>query len=339
LSDINAPDLKVLEAQAKGPTGTKGGVRLRAGAHVLSMLSVPLNVHVLQALDNGPMPLIDLRRAVGSPPQTTMRGHLRALTQAGVIERRRHSGFPGPVDYELARPGKELLGVAALLEAWLLGAPDGPIQLGSVAAKSSTKALAEGWSSGIVRALAAKPLALTELSRLITGLSYPSLERRLGAMRIAGLIERCPGSGRGTPYAVTEWLRRAIAPLAAGARWERKHLPKETAPIRRIDIEAAFLLVLPLVVLPVEQSGICRLAVDTSNGLQHRQAGVVVEVDEGRVTSCVTRLEGDADASALGSAAAWIQAVIERDSGRLELGGRRPLAMALGDGLHRALFS
>jgi DNA-binding HxlR family transcriptional regulator len=302
------------------------------------MLSVPLNVHVLRALANGPLSLIDLRRAVGSPPQTTMRGHLRVLADAGVLERRRHSGFPGPVDYELARPGQELLGVAALLEAWLLDSPEGPIQLGSVAAKSSTKALAEGWSSGIVRALSAKPLALTELSRLITGLSYPSLERRLGAMRMAGLIERCAGAGRGTPYAVTEWLRRAIAPLAAGARWERKHLSEETSPIRRIDIEAAFLLVLPLVTLSEEHSGVCRLAVDTSNGSQHRQAGVIVEIQEGRVASCVTRLDAGADASALGSASAWISAVLERDGARLELAGRRRLAAAVGEGLHKALF-
>jgi DNA-binding HxlR family transcriptional regulator len=322
-----------VEVQAKGVS------RVRAGAHALSLLSVPLNVDVLRALEDGPLSLVDLRRAVGSPPQTTMRGHLRALAGAGILERRRHEGFPGPVDYELLRPGRELLGVAETLQAWLLAAPDGPIQLGTVAAKSSTKALAEGWSSAIVRALAAKPLALTELSRLISDLSYPSLERRLGAMRMAGLIEPCPGGGRSTPYAVTPWLRRAIAPLASAARWERKHAPDETSPIRRIDIEAAFLLVLPLVALPDNVSGACRLAVDTYNGSQHRQAGVIVEVKSGRITSCVTRLDTSADASALGSAAAWIGAVMEPDGHRLELSGRRSLAEALGEGLHQALFA
>jgi DNA-binding HxlR family transcriptional regulator len=311
---------------------------VRAGAHALSLLSVPLNVHVLKALSDEPRGLVDLRRAIGSPPQTTIRGHLRALADAGIVERRRESVFPGPVDYELVKPGRELLAVAAMLQGWLLSAPDGPIQLGSVAAKSSTKALVEGWSSAVVRALAAKPLTLTELSQLINGLTYPSLERRLGAMRMAGLIECCPGAGRGTPYAVTEWLRRGVAPLAAAARWERRHLPAETAPIRRIDIEAAFLLVLPLVNLADGHSGVCRLAVDTSNGAEHQQAGVIVRVEEGRVASCVTRLDTHADASVLGSAAAWITAVLERDGNHLELGGRHELGQALGDGLHRALF-
>jgi len=302
------------------------------------MLSTPLNVHVLQALRDEPMSLIDLRRAVGSPPQTTMRGHLRALVEARVLERKRQGGFPGPVDYELARAGRELLGVAEILEAWLRVAPDGAIQLGSVAAKSSTKALVEGWSSGIVRALAAKPLALTEISRLITGLSYPSLERRLGAMRMAGLIEPRPGSGRGTPYAVTDWLRRAIGPLAAAARWERRNLSDVTSPVRRIDIEAAFLLTLPMVSLPEPYAGVCRLAVDTSNGSQHRQAGVVVRVEKGKVSSCVTRLDGQVDASALGSVAAWIATVLEKDGEQLEFSGRSRLARALGDGLHRVLL-
>jgi DNA-binding HxlR family transcriptional regulator len=312
---------------------------LRAGAQALSLLSVPLNVHVLQALRHGPLPLVDLRRAVGSPPQTTMRGHLRSLAAAGILERQRQEGFPGPVDFELRAAGEELLEVAAILEAWLLAAPDGPIQLGSVAAKSSTKALADGWSSAIIRALAAKPLALTELSRLITGLSYPSLERRLGAMRMAGLIERCSGGGRARPYAVTEWLRRAIAPLAAAARWERRNLADKTSPIRRIDIEAAFLLTLPLVHLPEDLSGACRLAVDTSNGSEPRQAGVVVTVEGGRIASCVTRLDQETDASALGSAASWIEAVLESALDRLECRGDRRLAEALGTGLHRAFAS
>ncbi len=311
---------------------------MRAGAHALSILTTPLNAHLLRVLQDGPVPLMDLRRSVGSPPQTTMRKHLRALLDAGILENRRQSEFPGPVDYELLSAGQELLGVAALLEAWLLDSPEGPIQLGSVAAKSATKALVEGWSSGIIRALAAKPLALTEISRLITSLSYPSLERRLGAMRMAGLIEPCPGAGRGRPYAVTEWLRRSIPPLVGAVRWERKNLPDQTSPIRRIDIEAAFLLALPLVTLSEDHSGLCRLAVDTSNGSQHHQAGVIVGVDRGRVTSWVTRLDSGADASALGSAAAWIEAALDRDWDRLELSGRRRLALALGEGLHNALF-
>lgn len=303
------------------------------------MLSVPLNVHVLQALAEEPRPLIELRRTAGSPPQTTMRGHLRALTEAGIIERRRQTDFPGTVDFQLTKPGHELFAVAEVLQRWLNDSPDGPIELGTPAAKSAIKALVDGWSTGIVRVLAAKRLSLTELSGLINSVSYPSLERRLGAMRLAGQIERCSGNGRGTPYGVTDWLRRAIAPLAAGARWERRNAPAGTAPIKRLDIEAAFLLVVPLVELEEENSGVARMAVETRNGDgQIRLAGVTIGVEEGRIASCVARLEGEAETWASGSATAWLRAVIDRDAEQLEVRGDCNLARSLTDGLNDALF-
>jgi DNA-binding HxlR family transcriptional regulator len=266
-----------------------------------------------------------------------MRVHLQALADAKLLERRRHSGFPGPVDYELLPAGNALHDLLAVFRDWLLASPEGPIQPGSVAAKSSTKALVEGWSTAIVRALAAKSLALTELSRLITGLSYPSLERRLGAMRMAGLIERCSSPGRCTPYTATEWLRRATVPLAAAAQWERAHLPDETSPIKRIDVEAAFLLAVPLVRLPADLSGTCRLAVETSKG-SDAQAGVIIKVEQGRITSCRTRLDSRADAWAVGSALDWISAISPHEGEELELGGQGRLARAMLKGLRQALL-
>ena len=103
------------------------------------------------------------------------------------------------------------------------------------------KALVGGWSSAIVRALASKPFTLTELSRLIKGLNYPTLERRLAAMRFARQIEAAPNEDRGRPYAVTAWLRRGVAPVAMAARWEREHLREGTGVITNLDAEALFL--------------------------------------------------------------------------------------------------
>jgi len=284
------------------------------------------------------MSLIDLRRAIGSPPPTTMRGHLRTLTELGILERRQENAFPGAIAFELGRPGRDLLAVVDLLGSWLAEAPMGSIELGSAAAKNSVKALVEGWSSTIIRALAAKPLSLTELSRLISGLSYPSLERRLGTMRLAGLIERSTGNGRGTPYAVTDWLRRASGPLAASIRWERRHLGDQAPPVSRLDFEAVFLLAVPKARLTGEQNGLCRLGVDLQSGGEHRLAGVVVEVKEGRVASCLTRLNGETDAWALGSPSAWLAALLEQDLERLEVGGDVQLAVALVDQLYDSAF-
>ena len=90
--------------------------------------------------------------------------------------------------------------VADILQHWLRQARYGPISLGSTASRSAVKALVDGWSTNLVRALAARPLALAELNRFISISSYPTLERRLGAMNQAGLVEpHRTDEGRGTP--------------------------------------------------------------------------------------------------------------------------------------------
>jgi DNA-binding HxlR family transcriptional regulator len=312
---------------------------VRAGAQTLTLLSAPLNVHVLKALEEQPRSLIDLRRVVGRPPQTTMRGHLKALTELGVLERRRRPEFPGSVDFELGAPGRDLLAVADVVEAWLRMAPEGPQSLGDLAAKSSIKALVEGWSATVVRAIAAAPLTLTELSKLISSLNYPSLERRLVAMRLAGQIEGQSGQTRGTPYVATRWLRHAVAPLMAAARWERQNA-RETAPqLTRIDVEAMFLLSAPLVERLQGQSGTCRFTVDVRNSEgEVVPVGVVIQVSDGRVVSCSSRIRGHVDAWASGSVSSWFGALIDQDIERLEMGGDCGLGLALLDGMHSALF-
>jgi DNA-binding HxlR family transcriptional regulator len=313
---------------------------VRAGTHALSLLSVPLNVHVLTALADGPKPLIDLRHAAGSPPQTTTRSHLCNLVNIGILERRRHKDFPLAVDYELTTAGRELLGIATVLQVWLASSPKGELTLGALGAKSTIRALAEGWSSTLIRALAARPLSLTQLSRLIPSLNYPALERRLSEMRLAGLIEACPGEARATPYMVADWLRRAVAPLGAAALWERRHDATRALPVGRVDIEAVFLLVVPLLGLPSGTSGSCRFAVEVRNADGRQDlVGVLVEIEEGRVVSCVTRLQGTADAWVSGSTAAWLSAMIEDETRRFEIGGDCALAAMLTDGLHEALFA
>ncbi len=312
--------------------------RGRAGTQALSLLAVPINVAVLQSLAEGPKSLMDLRRDAGSSPQTTMRGYLRTLTETRIVIRQRQNDFPGSLDFELSTVGQELWVVARVLDGWLRTAPKEPLELGSRAAQSAVRALVEGWGTSMIRALAAKPLSLTELNGLISGISYPSLERRLGAMRLAGQIERTSGAGQRTPYAVTEWLRHAIAPLAAAARWERVHAAAQTSAIRRLDIEAAFLLAVPLLELPAEVSGCCRFAVEIPGGEEQQLAGVLVKTRQGRVVSCVTGGHGHADAWASGSARAWLQAIIEQDTEQLELGGDHQLARALLDSLHAELF-
>lgn len=314
------------------------GNRARSGAQTLLLLAAPLNVAILRALESGPKQQIELRRASGSPAQTTLRAQLKRLVEIGTIEKHRRNRFPGVLEYELTKGGRELLAVAAILERWLGRSPEAALALGSSAAKAAIKALAEGWTTTMLRSFAARSLSLTELDRVIASLSYPSLERRLSALRLAGLVEAQRVNGRGTPYKVTVWLRESIAPLAAAARWERRYLSQNTAPVGRLDIEAMFLLAVPLIDSSEELTGTCRIAAEINNGDKQRLAGAMVGLRDGHVASCTTQLQGDPDAWALGSTAAWLTAVLDHDVDGLELGGDCGLARSLLDALHGRLF-
>lgn len=316
--------------------GSRNGER--SGAQTLVLLAAPFNHLLLRSLAAGPKKQVELQRETGSTPQTTLRAQLKRLAELDVLDKRRHSSFPGVLEYELTPTGRDLFPVLDSLESWLGSAPDGPLPLGNGPSKAAIKALAEGWSTRMIRALAPGPLSLTELDGVIGSLSYPSLERRLTAMRLAGLVAAQASEGQSRPYAVTEWLRRGIAPIATAARWERHHHPRATAPIGRLDIEAAFLLTMPLLQLPPDVSGTCRLATEIANGDSRRPAGVTVGVEEGRIVSCATRLKADVDAWAHGSTHAWLASVIERDHDSVELGGNCRLAGCLLDELHEMLL-
>jgi DNA-binding HxlR family transcriptional regulator len=296
------------------------------------------NVIVLRVLADGPASLAELQGRGGSPG-STLRARLKDLVNAEVVTARRSRGFPrGSAEYELTDAGQGLLGVAEIVEGWLEGSPNGSQGFGGEGAKAAIGALAEGWSATLLRALAAKPLSVADLDSLISTFNYPSLERRIAAMRYAGQVEARPMEGRETPYAVTNWLRLGVAPLLAAIRWERLHLNGSGVPVAGMDVEAAFLLAMPLLELEPELSGSCRLAVELPSSGEQRVAGVLTNLEYGSVASCMSRLDGSVDAWASGSIGAWFRALIDREGGSLELGGDGRLARILVAGLHDALF-
>ncbi len=314
----------------------------RAGAVALSLFSVPLNGLILRALADGPMRLSDLRGEVGGPAQTTLRGNLANLAEIGVLARRGRNGKPSVLENELTPLGCELLLLADAVEAWLARAPGGPISFESAAGKAAIKALVGGWTSTIIRALAARPLTLTELDRLIDGLTYPALERRLGAMRLAEQIELCPdGDRKRRPYTATQWLREAMGPLTIACRCERRHMAGEVAPIGRIDVESVLLLAAPQLRLSDCAEGACQLSVEAgaSGPAVGRAWGGRLQFKEGRVVSCIARVEAQPESSAAGPVSAWLDALVERDAEHLTYSGDVELGREIVYGLHDVLFS
>jgi hypothetical protein len=146
-----------------------------------------------------------------------------------------------------------------------------------------------------------------------------TLDEHVEALMRTSQVEARPAADGTVHYAVTDWLREGLAPLAAAARHERHDPSPDVLPPDRLDVEAAFQLGLPLVTPP---AGV----------------GAMVRIERGAIASCGGMLDERTDAWASGGAVEWLDTVIDPTVWRLEVGGDTRLAEALIGGLHKRPF-
>jgi DNA-binding HxlR family transcriptional regulator len=283
---------------------------------------------------------------VSSDESSEVRTGATMLVLAADPENRRmlRKVSDGPVEWsadQIARilpTGEEMLFISFTIEQWLQKAPNGPLAIDSTDGKRAIPALAAGWSATVVHALAVQPRTLPELEREIEGLGASALRRRLEPMLELGMVDASAGGGEGTLYRATDWLRAAIAPLIAAARFERRYAPAQTPPIAPLDVEAGYLMALPLLSLPEEASGVARLTINVPVHGEPVPAGAMATVEHGRITAIGTELSDRFDASLEGPPTAWLDAVIEPVASRLFPEGDEDLATDMLVGLHEVLF-
>ncbi len=274
---------------------------MRAGAQLLLMATDPINRGIL-------------RTALENPVEVTP-GH----------------------SFRVSDGGREALFVAFVVEHWLRNAPHGPVLFDGPEAEDTVAALAEGWSATVVHMLAREPMTLGELDTAIDDLGRRAVKRHLEALQRTRQIEALAQGGEAI-YALTDWARAGIAPLIASARLERRNPMEGMAPIDALDVDAGFRLSLPLLTLPKELSGVCRLGLNLDEEERAAMTGLTARIEEGRVISCQDGLRTEANAWAAGTAADWLDTVIEPDAKRVRTGGDRWLSGALIDNLHKTLF-
>lgn len=310
-----------------------------AASRSLSVFTSALSARVLYAFVAGPLTSGELEESLGWAPQSSLRASIAKLTELGALARTA-AEQPYGAPLELTPAGRELLPVAAALERWLAASPGGPISLEDPAAQGVVRVLTTGWDSGVVRALAERPQSLVELNSAISGLNYPALKRRLAKLRSTNLVVPAR-TASGSGYEASEWLRRAVVPLTLAGRWERRHDTGEQ-PIAHTEVEAAFMLALPIARLPARASGACALAVLTSEKRAKSKrsvAGVALELKEGEVVSCSTDAAGRQPTWALGTIDAWLEAVVDGRTDALRASGAKPtLARGIVKALHADLF-
>lgn len=314
-----APAIEPLESQ------------VRAGGRVLQLLSDALNVSILRQLARGPLPTPELPSRLSPASRTTRFSRLRELEDLGVISREKRRGTPPTTHCMLSSAGVELLWVAKRFAAWLSRAPGTADDRSRVADVLAIKALALGWSTGVLRWLAERPHSVTELAAQgAPQVSYHDVRRARQALAGARLIEPVPSVDRGRPFAPTRWGREAVGPLAAAIRWERESVIGRAGPLMPDDGETLLLLATPLIEVATAMStGSCALLFETGGG-------VSVVLENGHLILC-TPCEGvNGHCEIRGSASAWLDTLLDGRVDELEMRGAVRLTTELTNGLYSA---
>lgn len=236
---------------------------------------------------------------------------------------------------DVAGKGRMLLHVIDILKRWLGECPAGPLELGPRAG-SAIAPLVCCWSATVTHALASEPLTLAELDRAVPILDRETVEEHVEAMERAGLAEAVSGEGE-TRYALTEWMRRGFAPIAAAARMELHHPEPDLAPPEALDVDAAFQLTLPLLWIPREVSGTCRLDVRIP-GETGFAVGAMAEVENGQIVSASPLLDEKCPTLITGTPVQWLDTLVHPPSLQLGVAGDLTLVHWLLIGLHETLF-
>jgi len=275
--------------------------------------------------------VLTLLRASGWPRRAAALQMLVRSRETGLgelLRRREHEGA-----------GEDRLRVVAALERWLGRRPDGPLDLGP-AGSEAIVAMTCSWSVALTHALAGAPRTMAELHEEVTAFyTKEALREHVEAMVRTGQAEPLYGAGEEeTRYALTTWGMEALAPLIVAVRHECRFPQADILPPELLDAEAAFQVSLPLLKLPAELRGRCRLAV-LLEGKEPAPAGATVEVAGGRVVSSSILLEEDPETWVTGTPLQWCEAVIDPATAtKLDVGGDTALAGALLAALHERLF-
>lgn len=278
---------------------------------VLRILGAGASGPILMALRAEPLRTKELtERVPGYAPRTIYR-YSGKLAELGIIVREERVGVPSKVVHTLTEGrGRELAElVDAYADASLRRLPNGEIgahEWGSFAL------VADLWESGMIKALDQGPRSLTELAQGEHDLSFHQVSRRASLFAIGGFVREIAESSRRRRFALTDKARRAMALIAGIGRWRRRHVVASGLS-GLTAAEAAGLLrtVLPLVSLPEHVGKALELTIVPSpgSGFEKEQVWAEVGVDGVVFASSAPGLE--ADGSAQGDVAVWVDAVLD----------------------------
>lgn len=277
--------------------------------------------------------------------RSTFHDHAPELLRIGAITRRVAAGPPRQVFYG---PGPSRLELSELIDGWRALVSPTPTSRDEDPARRwrTPIGFSEAWAAGIVQALFDGPLSQPEIELIVgpsrSGLTPHRVRRLLVNNCEAGFFLRTGrphGDGR---YGLADLGRYAVGELAAGARFERRHMPMMATPITVEDVVGALRAHLPLL-QPWEgmegMEGICEFVIRADPDQSPEAAVAWVRIDGGRVIASGSgRPPQPARSWAQGTIEDWIAAVIDHRRRVVRASGESRLNQGIIDQLHSRIY-
>jgi len=243
-------------------------------------------------------------------------------------------GRPGGIRarYELTDLGREcLLEVSATAVYWEQRWCSPPPEQPGPAGLWALKLVRDRHTRGLVRALADASLRPTELEVRLTELGRSALLDRLRSLTGCGVLlrEEHPGEVR---YALADCARH-LGLIVARAAWceGQRASPADRALVS--DLPGLLHLLAPLVRIPQDLSGICRLRIEKAT----LEAEIYLTAASGRIAALGAAPTAAPQAVSHASPRDWCGALLHGDPSKISTTGDAMLGRAVLDGLSTAL--
>jgi DNA-binding HxlR family transcriptional regulator len=245
------------------------------GVGALQLLAEEQMVSVMRGLAAGALRPAQLERRLPEVGHSMVMRRLRRLLDRGLVSYERQRGVPPrackpgvshQARYDLTKPGRMLLEIAAEAARWEQMWRSPAERRGRPAGTPAIKLSADRHMRKITLLLADGPLGSRDLDERAPDLCRSALLRRLRELVLAGLLEQ-RRRGAVPLYELTIAARHLSRIAMLAGRWERRW-SRPARPAPGSDLNDLLRMLAPVARVPEPMAGICRLRVDTGSAFE-----------------------------------------------------------------------
>jgi DNA-binding HxlR family transcriptional regulator len=312
------------------------------GVGALQLLAEEQMISVMRGLAAGALRPAQLERRLAGVGHSMVMRRLRRLLDSGLVSYERQRGVPPrsslpgvphQTRYDLTKPGRMLLEIAAEAARWEQMWSSPAERRGPPAGTLAIKLSADRHMRKITLLLADGPLGSRDLDERAPDLCRSALRRRLRELVLAGLVEQ-HRRGAVPLYELTVAARHLARVAMLAGRWEWQwSRPQRRAPA--CDLNDLLRMLAPVARVPEPLDGVCRLRVDTGSAVD---PDIFLAARGGGVLALASEPASRPEAVGHAPPEAWCDALLMRE-GPITMSGNLVLLSAVIGALSAVLMA